>query len=292
MDPDVALRNARRSLEGLSLGDAFGELFFRRSPERSSLADLPPRPWRWTDDTHMALSILEVLEGHGHIDQDALARAFARRFSQEPFRGYAGGARRLLGQIAAGADWREIAPRLFGTGSYGNGAAMRVAPVGGYYCDDLPRAAEEARRSAVITHAHPEGQAGAMAVAVAAGLAANRPHPTGRGFLEEITSHLPRSVVLAGIWRATQIPPDALDEAVARLGSGSQVSAQDTVPFCLWSAAHHLEDFEAALWWTVRGGGDRDTTCAIVGGIVALSAPEIPASWLARREPLGLPVDR
>lgn len=287
VDRHVALANARRCLEGLSIGDAFGELFFRLSPHRTSLADLPPGPWPWTDDTHEALSIVEVLEEHGHVDQDALARAFARRFMEDPYRGYAGGARRLLGAIAAGADWRDIAPRLFGTGSYGNGASMRVAPVGGYFYDDVGRAAEEARRSAVITHAHPEGQAGAMAVAVAAALAANWPGPGGPDLMREVLPHVPEGLTRDGIRQALDIPAGDLGRAVAELGTGSRVSAQDTVPFCLWSAAHHLDDFEAALWWTVGGGGDRDTTCAIVGGIVALSAPEIPAFLLARREPLG-----
>jgi ADP-ribosylglycohydrolase len=286
VDRQVALENARRSLEGLSVGDAFGELFFRLSPQRTSPADLPPGPWPWTDDTHMALSIVEVLAAQGGIDQEALARAFARRFRQDPYRGYGGGARRLLDAIAAGGDWRELAPGLFGTGSYGNGAAMRVAPLGGCFSDDVARAAEEARRSAEITHAHPEGQAGAMAVAVAAALAARRPPPAGPDFLRAVLPHVSAGLTRDGIEWALGIAPDALHEAVAYLGSGSQISAQDTVPFCLWSAAHHLDDFEAALWWTVRGRGDVDTTCAIVGGIVALSAPEIPADWLARRETL------
>ena len=83
-----------------------------------------------------------------------------------------------------------------------------------------------------------------------------------------------------------QIPSNALIEAMRKLGTGEKVSAQDTVPFCLWSAAHHLDNFEDALWWTVKGLGDCDTTCAIVGGIVALSAPKIPELWLQRREPL------
>ncbi len=64
------------------------------------------------------------------------------------------------------------------------------------------------------------------------------------------------------------------------------MSAQDTVPFCLWSAAYRLDHFEEALWWTAKGGGDCDTTCAIVGGIVALSAQAIPAAWLEQREAL------
>lgn len=290
MDRDAALQRAKRSLEGLSVGDAFGELFFRLSIHRTSPSDLPPGPWQWTDDTHEALSIVEVLAAHGRIEQDALARALARRFAEDPYRGYGGGAQQLLAQVASGADWRELAPQLFGSGSYGNGAAMRVTPVGGYFAGDPERAADEAQRSAVVTHAHTEGQAGAMAVAVAAAMAAGavggRPRPTGRAFLDAVLPYVPASLTRQGIAHAREIAAGALEEAISRLGTGHRVSAQDTVPFCLWSAAHHLDDFEGALWWTVRGGGDRDTTCAIVGGIVALSAPQIPASWLARRESL------
>lgn len=288
MNKDTALSNALRSLQGLSVGDAFGELFFRLSPEDTTPADLPPGPWRWTDDTHMALSIVEVLKKYGHIDQDALAAAFARRFSEEPFRGYGAGAAQLLGLLAMGEDWREISPRLFGAGSYGNGAAMRAAPIGGYFHDDPQRAAHEARLSAMITHAHPEGQAGAIAVAVAAAIAAAGPHPGGTGFLEKILPYVPEGVTRSGIEKALRIPSDDLYGAALELGTGERVSAQDTVPFCLWSAAHHLDDFAAALWWTAKGMGDCDTTCAIVGGIVALSAPEIPHSWLTRREPLPI----
>ena len=286
MNTDVALANATRSLEGLSVGDAFGELFFRLSPYQTSPADLPSGMWRWTDDTHMALSIVETLKAHGHIDQDALAQAFARRFAQEPYRGYGSGAIWLLNQVASGADWRDLSPRLFGSGSYGNGAAMRVAPIGGYFCEDLKRAAHEARASAVVTHAHPEGQAGAIAVAIAAGIVANRPHPVGQNLLKEILPYVPEGATKDRIERATHIPRDGLQDAILQLGTGREVTSQDTVPFCLWSAAYHLEDFEEALWWTARGMGDCDTTCAIVGGIVALSASEIPALWLERRESL------
>jgi ADP-ribosylglycohydrolase len=234
----------------------------------------------------MALSIVETLQIHGRIDQDALAKAFARRYLEEPHRGYAGGAARLLRQIAGGADWRQVSPALFGSGSYGNGAAMRAAPIGGFFCDDLKRVADEAQRSAVITHAHAEGQAGAMAVAVAAALAANIAHPSGREFLHEILAYLPPCSTQRKIQRAMDIPSTQLFDAIHELGTGSEVSAQDTVPFCLWSAAYHLDDFEEALWWTAKGMGDCDTTCAIVGGIVALSAHEIPADWLRQREPL------
>ena len=138
----------------------------------------------------------------------------------------------------------------------------------------------------MITHAHPEGQAGAVAVAVAAALAKESTRSSGSDFLANVLEHVSDTEVGAGIRTALKIQANEFDVAVERLGAGWQVSAQDTVPFCLWCAAHHLGNYEEALWLALAGGGDRDTTCAIVGGIVALSAGEVPEKWLARREPL------
>lgn len=74
-------REARRArwaiaLDGLSVGDAFGDRYFGPGIEvmpRIERRELAPAPWPWTDDTHMALSIVEMLCSHGTIDQDALA---------------------------------------------------------------------------------------------------------------------------------------------------------------------------------------------------------------------------
>jgi ADP-ribosylglycohydrolase len=277
---------ARLSLEGLSVGDAFGELFFQIAPESDTLAALPAGPWRWTDDTHMALSVVEVLEAHGRIEQDALARAFARRYTEQPWRGYAGGAAGLLRRIAGGADWREAAPALFHGGSWGNGAAMRAAPIGGYFAGDPSRAAREAQLSALVTHAHSEGQAGAMAVAAAAALAAASPRASGGEFLKATLAQVPQSRTRSRIETALEIATDQFERAARELGTGYEVAAWDTVPYCLWCAAGSLDDYEQALWRTVKGLGDRDTTCAIVGGIVALSAGGVPPEWRGRREPL------
>ena len=76
--------------------------------------------------------------------------------------------------------------------------------------------------------------------------------------------------------------------AASILGNGSMVTAQDTVPFALWSAACHLNDYEEALWATVSGLGDRDTTCAMVGGVVVMytGVRSIPKEWLDCREPI------
>jgi len=72
------------------------------------------------------------------------------------------------------------------------------------------------------------------------------------------------------------------------LGNGSGISAADTVPFCLWSVARFGSDFEELMWRTVSALGDRDTTCAIAGGLAALlvGAEGIPGEWRVAREPL------
>ena len=66
-----ALSRAWLSLHGLSVGDAFGERFFCPPTEvrqRISRRDLPDAPWTYTDDTEMALSIVEILQERGSTD--------------------------------------------------------------------------------------------------------------------------------------------------------------------------------------------------------------------------------
>lgn len=288
------LARARLSLDGLSLGDAFGEQFFAYEEEIVEvLAErrLPVPPWRFTDDTQMALSVVEVLRTHGAIDPDHLVASFAAHY--EPGRGYGAGMHSLLRRIRAGAAWREASPQLFdGQGSFGNGAAMRVAPLGAFFADDLDLAAEQARRSSEVTHTHPEGVAGALAVALAAAWAwriGQGGAPSAATLIDLVLPYLPESEVAAGLRRARELSPGAPPlQAAAVLGSGFQISAQDTVPFTLWAAGAYLNDFEAAMWATATGLGDIDTTCAIVGGIVAMAVGQagLPPAWRQHREPL------
>jgi ADP-ribosylglycohydrolase len=167
---DTRLGRAALSLEGLSVGDAFGERYFHHPDIAEELIRsraLPASPWRFTDDTMMALSVAETLRRHGAIDPDSLASSLAVR--HDPSRGYGAAMHGLLARLRGGEHWSVAAPSLFeGEDSFGNGAAMRVAPVGAYFADDLDSVVEHARRSAVVTHAHPEAVAGAIAVAVAA----------------------------------------------------------------------------------------------------------------------------
>ncbi|MFC5723676.1 ADP-ribosylglycohydrolase family protein [Streptomyces gamaensis] len=279
---------ALRSLRGLSVGDALGSQFFVPAHYPAlRRRELPPGPWQWTDDTEMACSVVAVLAEHGRIDQDALARSFAEHHDFD--RGYGPAVGRVLRLIREGGDWRELAAALFnGQGSWGNGAAMRIAPLGAWYADDPEQATHQAEISAYPTHQHREAVAGAMAVAAAAAVAAGPAAVTPEALLDAVIALVPRSAVQAGLRRAR----DMLDygdatTVAAVLGCGRRTSAHDTVPFALWAAARGLGSYETVFWTTAQAGGDVDTTCAIAGGVVAAAergAP--PAGWLRHTETL------
>ncbi len=156
------LERATLALHGLAVGDALGGFFeFAGGNARRRIAArwLPGRVWRWTDGTQMAGAVVATLRRAGGIDQDLLAVELAARYERS--RGYGMATRAILSRLRRGADWRAEAPGLFGgAGSFGNGAASRVPPIGAYFADDLEAPVAHAARSAIVTHAHPEAVAG------------------------------------------------------------------------------------------------------------------------------------
>ncbi|MFN0253276.1 MAG: ADP-ribosylglycohydrolase family protein [Kofleriaceae bacterium] len=299
---------ARTSLIGLAVGDAFGAMLegygvdlARRAAKR--LISMK-RPWRWTDDTAMACSVVEMLCERGTIEPDALAAAFVRRFEHEPGRGYGAGAYDLFTRVVRGMPWRDAAASLFGgKGSYGNGAAMRAAPIGAFFASDLERVKVEALRSAEPTHAHPDGAAGAVAVAIAAALATTGGVPR-EAMVAEVARWTPDGPTRVGLLRAAEMGL-MFDVLVAGedLGTGANVTSRDTVPFSVWVAARHLASYEEAMWTATAHPGldlasnaltlsaiDRDTVGAIVGGIVACAVrlDGVPLLWREATEKLPI----
>jgi ADP-ribosylglycohydrolase len=281
--PDARLALATDSLAGLSVGDARGARF--------SVDAAAAPPWPWTDDTEEACCLLSVLKARpdGDFDRDAFADLLALR--HDPYRGYAPGAVATLRAIREGLPWPIASAAAFeGQGSSGNGAAMRAAPLGAWHADSIAHAAAQAERAAEVTHAHAEGIAGGIAVAVAAAVAAaarldgHRPEPAQ--MLAQINTRIRPGYVRDGLTEAIRITGAA--SAAYHLGVGFRAMAQDTVPFALWVAAHHLDDYAGAIAACVDAGGDVDTSCAIAGGVVAAhtGVDGIPAAWLAAREPL------
>ncbi len=298
-DQPARVDRMRLSLDGLGIGDALGEMLSYRSEQaekRIAENDLPGGPWWHTDDTEMAMSVYSVLKSHGYLHQDALAKRFTRRYERQPDRGYGSMTVRQLNALMRGADWRPTAASAFGgQGSMGNGSAMRVAPLGAFYADNLDRCADEATASSVVTHTHPEGVAGAIAIAIGAAVAWDLRLQTyqerPQAFFDAVLEFTPESKVRQGISLASTIPRGTSTSELARtLGNGSLVTAPDTVPLCLWMAAHYSENFTEALGKTISADGDCDTNAAIVGGIVALCVGRagIPPKWLALREPIQI----
>lgn len=297
MVPHQGARHLRTrcSLEGLSVGDAFGEQFFGRAEggiAQLEARQLPLPPWPYTDDTEMALSVVSSLWRSEAIDQDYLAISFAEQYN--PSRGYGPSMHRLLSAVRAGTPWQEASRNQFaGQGSFGNGAAMRVPPLGAFFAEELDTVVEQAVCSALVTHTHAEAVAGSIAVAIAAALAwrlgQSRALPSRAEFLDLILPYVPTSEVRRKLrWARDMTATTPVESAAVVLGNGTGLSAQDTVPFVLWCAGEQLTSYEEALWLTVRGEGDRDTTCAMVGGIVALytGVEGIPSAWIQAREPL------
>jgi len=174
---------------------------------------------------------------------------------------------------------------------------LHATPIGAYFAPDLERVRAEALRSAEPTHAHPDGAAGAVAVAIAAALA-QRHELT----IAEVVRWTPPSMTCDRLRRADQLGL-AFDVVAAgeELGTGSNVTSQDTVPFAVWVAARHVGSYEDALWTATASPGldftanalslgalDRDTIGAIVGGIVACATgmDGIPLLWREATEPL------
>lgn len=145
------------SLIGSALGDAVGEIVLHAAGRglianedvhlSVSSADLLKlaseiKELKYTDDTAMAIGLAESLIARGRIDQKHLGDRFRVNYDREPWRGYANGppAIFLLAEqrcLSYAEASRIVGEALYGNqGSYGNGAAMRVAPVGLFFHDD------------------------------------------------------------------------------------------------------------------------------------------------------------
>ena len=292
-------RHFAGSALGAFIGDALGMPVEGWSAEAikakyGTLSDLYsgrfPAGW-YTDDTEMMISLLEALVAAQGLDQPAIAARFLANF--HPERGYGGRIYGLMDRLAAGEPWDRV-----GTDSFGNGSAMRVAPIGFFFYDDLDQVAQAAAAQAVITHTHPEAlagavvQAGAVALALQAGLK-RRPVDQAE-FLKQLTklssrydpSFAERLPGLAGLapGPAGNIP------AQVRLQFECNVKAVEAVPPALASFLY-THSFSEAVIFAVNLGGDTDTIGAMAGAVAGAYYGQdgLPQNWLDRLEngPLG-----
>ena len=284
----------RGAILGGFLGDAFGAGFEGMSPDRATfhLSNLSKKFSRnYTDDTDMTLALAESVVQTGGVDPEDIAKQFSLHCDLT--RGYAIGTIKAVLALRAGLKWHQVGRMVFENGSFGNGAAMRVSPVGLFYHRDLDKIQEEAIKQANITHVHPLGQWGAVMQACCAGLAVSQ-DPKGPFKKEQMVTNL-REV----LWRGQIEYMKALnkiEEIVAQEKKlqarqvvqvfGNGVEALFSVPSACYIAITYSPDFCDAVQAAISLGGDTDTIAGMVGAIVGAHVGEkgIPADWTEQLE--------
>jgi poly(ADP-ribose) glycohydrolase ARH3 len=268
-------------LFGLAVGDALGRKFETqaadairaRFPTVESLITYPQEEIRYTGDTQMAIGVSEALIESGEIVEEVLRRAFVANYL--PSRGYGRGARAVLDAMENGRDYRQVAEQHFPGGSFGNGAAMRVAPIGLVFRDDRQRLWDQARLSALPTHLHPLGIEGAQLLALAVALCSQMGKFDRTVFFAELLGACASEEYRSKIEAAARVQaPEDL------AGLGNRIEALHSVPTAIASFALSPESFEAAVSNVIFLGGDTDTMAAMAG---ALSGAYIGAGRLPAR---------
>ncbi len=257
-------------LLGLTLGDAVGapweglpaQWIREQWPETAGLLDLPRRQLlRYTDDTQMTIGVAQTLIEEGTIVESTLCGHFAGNY--DPDRGYGSGSRAIIDAILAEQDYRALAAKMFDGGSYGNGAAMRVAPVGLFFHEDLDRVWTEARLSALPTHTHPLGIEGAQVLATGVALCAASPAWKREPFFDTLLARCQTDEFRQQIEKAATAETAA---EIASLGNG--IEAHRSVPAALACFALHADDYVRTVATAIRLGGDTDTIAAMSGALV------------------------
>lgn len=199
---------------------------------------------RFTDDTVLTVAVAaKLLWGGDYVD------LFHSYYQAYPSAGYGGSFRR----------WAETADRR-PYNSWGNGAAMRVSPIG-FAGKSLPAVMAEAAASAAVTHNHPEGIRGAQATAVAVFLARSGCSKA------EIRAHIEENFGYELGGKLEEIRRDYRFD----------VSCQGSVPQSL-VAFLEADGYEGAVRNAISLGGDADTMACIAGGIAEAYYGGVPAA--------------
>jgi ADP-ribosylglycohydrolase len=226
---------------GAIAGDIIGSTH-EFNPTKSEKFTLFARGSDFTDDTVLTVAVADCILHKK--DYAKTIKEYGRRY---PGRGYGGNFRRWLNST-------DNSPY----NSFGNGSAMRVSPVG-FAFNSLEKVLEEAKRSAAVTHNHPEGIKGAQAVAASIFLARQKNNKERiRGYMESQFGYdLHRTI----------------DEI--RPGVTFDETCQGSVPQAILAFLDSA-DYEDALRKAISLGADADTQACIAGGIAQAFYQIIP----------------
>lgn len=215
----------------------------------------------YTDDGQMALAVAEHLAEHATIVSDDLMRRFADVY--ESWRGYGQGARAVIDAYRDNAEYEFMVENLFPGGSFGNGAAMRSAPVGLRFLGDMKKIWQEAKNSAWPTHRHPLGIEGAQIMAAATSFAVIESQINPTTLAEYL---LPLCSTVEFKMKLSQLSEVKTDAEVEQLGNG--IEAHESVVTALACFALYPDDYQQAISTALWQGGDTDTIAAMAGALV------------------------
>jgi len=279
------------ALIGTGVGDALGAPFEGWSKVTlEKIEEVAERQevLTYTDDTHMMIGVAESLIRTRGFDGENMAHTFVKNYELEPFRGYGPGPPRIFRLIRAGKAWDKVAQELYHGGSYGNGSAMRVAPIGVLYYDNPEILREVAHKSSQITHTHTLGKEGAAVQAYAIGLATNLEPPLAvdqDDFLAKLINYTQDRVYKEKLNRIKGLLVEP-DKARVTIELGNGIEAFNSVPTAIYSFLAQPDSFTQAVLYAISLGGDTDTIGAMTGAISGayLGIESIPNSWKGRLE--------
>lgn len=278
-------------LVGTAIGDALGARREGRGMSRSedvvSLAEKLEQ-LIYTDDTHMTIGIAESLIESKGFNGEHMAQTFIKNYEAEPWRGYGPGPPRIFWMIKSGEAWYSAANRLYRGGSFGNGSAMRVAPIGLLYSRSLEKLREIAYQSSSITHSHELGKEGAALQACAVALALNTPSDEDidrEAFLSRLQNFIQDRLYKGKVAQIRELLGEQdKEKVVAVLGNG--IEASRSVPTAIYCFLRQPQSYKDTVIYAISLGGDTDTIAAMAGAISGayLGIEAIPSEWRAKLE--------
>jgi poly(ADP-ribose) glycohydrolase ARH3 len=278
-------------LVGAAIGDGLGSWREgRRIARREEIELLAEKleQLTYTDDTHMTIGVAESLIESKGFSGERMVKTFIRNYEAEPWRGYGPGPPRIFRLIKNGEQWDSAASKIYKGGSFGNGSAMRVAPIGLLYSNDTEKLREIAYKSSCITHSHELGKEGAALQAYAVALALNTPSGEEidrEAFLLKLQKFAQNQLYKEKVASIKELL-DEQDRArvVTILGNG--IEAPRSVPTAIYSFLRQPRCYRDCVLYAISLGGDTDTIASMAGAISGayLGIEAIPQEWRAKLE--------
>jgi poly(ADP-ribose) glycohydrolase ARH3 len=280
------------SLLGTAIGDALGRPVkgwsaSRIAREHGHVRDMLGHPrGRYTGNTEMMIVLSEWLLEEPDFDGESLARRLRDRY--DPDRDYGRTTTDVMRRLRAGESWETAGEHAFARGSFGNGAAARIAPCALRFHREPDELARVVEVSASVTHSHPLGVAGALLQArqIVLVLESTGEALDPSSFIVDLRSAT-NSIEFRHKLRTVE---ECLDRRaprhVVRDRLGANATALGSVPTALFCFLSQPESFEEAVGSAIDLGGETDSIGAMAGAIAGArhGAAAIPARWKSALE--------